>query len=73
MSFKADRPRVARVEMVTADIEMRVCEHELATALADLAGVDRRTAEIPESIQEYAGALAARLRLFPQCPHKVTA
>lgn len=69
----ADRPRVLRMEMESADVGRLICRHELEAALADLAGVDRRAPDIPEAIQAYATALWGRLELFPQCPSKEAA
>lgn len=66
-----DRPASLSFETQTADIGRLTCEHELASALADLAGVDRRSPDVPEAIQRYARALWERLGQFPQCPDKV--
>lgn len=65
-----DDERVVRSETQTIDLSLRVCEHELSAALADLAGVDRAAPGVPESIARYAQALMERLELFPECPHK---
>lgn len=66
----ADRPGSLSLEIQSADIGRLVCQHELAAALADLAGVDRRAPDVPEAIQRYATALWDRLMQFPQCANK---
>jgi hypothetical protein len=73
VAFPVDESRVIRLELESVDIGRLICRHELAAALADLAGVDRRAPDVPVAIQRYADALWGRLVQFPQCPTKESA
>ena len=63
-------PRPVRAVLQSADLDVRTCEHEIAAALAVIAGEDPVIAEIPAGYVRAAQRVVELVGLFPKCQQK---
>lgn len=70
--FPPRRPDPVRSVLQSADLDIRTCEHEIAAALAVIAGEDPVIAEVPAGYVRAAQRVVELIGLFPKCPTKGT-